>query len=109
MPKVNAIRPAVSIKKPSGTILISISVDGSRIHRSLLKKIWWNIIKYFVKSVEMMAARAAIRPKNSPVPRQTEGGKKAFHISFVTAIKTRAEAHRTRHTLRMEMAARNSP
>lgn len=33
------MRAAVSIKNPSGTMLISKSVLGSRIHRSLSKKI----------------------------------------------------------------------
>ena len=63
-PKRKAIRPAVSMKNPSGTILISISVDGSRIHRSLLKNIWWKRIKYFVKFVDIIAASAAIDAKN---------------------------------------------
>ena len=47
-PKSRAMRAAVSMKKPSGTMLMSMSVAGSRIHRSLLKKIWWNMMKYLV-------------------------------------------------------------
>ena len=35
----------ISIKKPCGTIFIKLSVAGSSIHKSLLKKIWWKIIK----------------------------------------------------------------
>ena len=57
-PKRPAMRAAVSIKNPSGTMLMSISVAGSRIHRSLVKNIWWNMTKYLEKSVEMIRARA---------------------------------------------------
>ena len=56
-PNRMAIRAAVSIKKGSGTILIRRSVRASRIQRSLSKKIWWKIIKYFVKSVDITAAK----------------------------------------------------
>ena len=45
-----SIRCVISTKKPSGTIFIKLSVVGSSIHKSLLKKIWWKIIKYFSKS-----------------------------------------------------------
>ena len=57
-PKSRAMRAAVSMKKPSGTMLMSMSVAGSRIHRSLVKKMWWNMMKYLVKSVDMIRPRA---------------------------------------------------
>ena len=64
-----AICAAVSKKKPSGTMLMSMSVRGSRTHRSLLKKILWKTIKYFVKSVDIMPIKTKATAKTAPVPR----------------------------------------
>ena len=88
------------MKKPSGTMLMSMSVDGSRIHRSLLKKIWWNMMKYLEKSVDMMSPRAVISPKNRPVPMQREDGRARPHPGFGGSHeRQKGPAPRTRHTL----------
>ena len=100
------MRAAVSMKKPSGTMLMSMSVAGSRIHRSLLKKIWWNMMKYLVKSVDMMSPRAVISAKNSPVPMHREGGRTRPILALVAAMRMRRPAPRTRHILRMDRAFR---
>ena len=84
-----AMRAAVSMKKPSGTMLMSMSVAGSRIHRSLLKKIWWNMMKYLVKSVDMMSPRTVINAKNSPVPMHREGGRTRPILALVAAMRMR--------------------
>lgn len=49
---------------------------GPRIElqRSLVKKILWKIIKYFVKSVEMIPASRAVTPRNKTVPAQSVRG-----------------------------------
>ena len=107
-PKRRAIRAAVSMKNPSGTMLISISVDGSKIHRSLVKKIWWNMMKYLEKSVDMISPRAVIRPKNRPVPMQREGGRTFLIRAFVAAMNARSRTVSTRQTVRMDMAFRKS-
>ena len=81
--KVTPILAAVSTKNGSGTMFINKSVDGSRIHRSLVKNILWKSIKYFVKSVDIMAARAAVNAKNSAVPIQSIRGSRRFISAFV--------------------------
>ena len=73
---------------------MSMSVDGSRIHRSLVKKIWWNMMKYFEKSVEMMAARIAVMPKNRPVPRQTDFGNTRLKSAFSRNRMMTPESHK---------------
>lgn len=84
-PKVNPIRRAVSIKKGSGTMFISKSVDGSSIHKSFVKKIWWKTIKYFEKSVDITANRKADTAKNSPEPRQNVFESINFKFDFNTS------------------------
>lgn len=96
-------------ENPSGTILISISVDGSRIHRSLLKNIWWKRIKYFVKFVDIIAASAAIDAKNSPVPIQREEGRSVRRSAFEKTINSRAIMQTATQILRSTMAFKNSP
>lgn len=68
--KVMPIRAAVSMKNGSGTMLIRRSVRGSSCQRSLVKKILWKIIKYFVKSVEMIPASRRSRPEIKPSRRR---------------------------------------
>ena len=68
------MRSAVSMKKGSGTMLINISVAGSRIHKSLLKKILWKTTKYLEKSVDIIPPTTRARAKNTPVPIQRENG-----------------------------------
>ena len=97
MPKVIAIRRAVSIKNGSGTILINKSVAGFKIHKSLSKKIWWNTIKYLEKSLATMAAMTRAAAKNNPVPRQREPGTTVFKMflrsGFFLLQNTRSAAY----------------
>ena len=87
--KVKAIRAAVSAKNGSGTILIRRSVAGSRIHRSLSKKILWKIIKYFVKSVDIRRASPAVKTIKMPVPVQMALGRIRFTSAFTRNISAR--------------------
>lgn len=107
MPKRKAILPAVSMKKPSGTMLMSMSVEGSKIHRSLLKKMWWNITKYFVKLVDIIRARAAMVPKKRPVPTHREGQRTCFILAFVKTMKSSRAVASPRQIRRKAMAFRN--
>lgn len=95
-PKVTPILAAVSIKNGSGTMLIKRSVAGSRIHRSLSKKILWKITKYFVKSVDITAARTAVSMKKIPVPAQRARGRTKRRLAFdrIRKIMQRAAAAR---------------
>ena len=108
-PNRKAMRPAVSMKNPSGTILISISVVGSKIHRSLVKNMWWNMMKYFVKLVDIIAASAAITAKNSPVPIQREEGSNVRRSAFERIINKSITTQTTRQIRRRAMAFKNSP
>ena len=62
-------------------MLMSMSVRGSRTHRSLLKKILWKTIKYFVKSVDIMPIRASATAKTAPVPMQRDFGIRRFNAA----------------------------
>ncbi len=103
------MRKTVSRKKPSGTMLMSISVEGSSIHKSFLKNIWWNIIKYLVKSVEIMSAVAADRKKKIPVPAHTARGKVLLKLVFNKRRTIRHKAMTMRQPDRMDRAPKNSP
>ena len=83
---------------------MSMSVDGSRIHRSLVKKIWWNMMKYLEKSVDIISPSAVTRPKNRPVPRQREDGRTFLIRAFVAAMNASNRTVSTRQTVRMDMA-----
>ena len=86
--KVTPILAAVSTKNGSGTMFINKSVDGSRIHRSLVKNILWKSIKYFVKSVDIMAARAAVNAKNSAYRyRASEAAGVLYQLSSAKAVR----------------------
>ena len=98
--KVMPIRAAVSMKNGSGTILISRSVRGSSCQRSLVKKILWKIIKYFVKSVEMIPASRAVTPRNKTVPAQSIRGSRCFNGTFKSASSATDAAARNRQRRR---------
>ena len=103
-PKRPAMRAAVSIKNPSGTMLMSISVAGSRIHRSLVKNIWWNMTKYLEKSVEIIRARAVISPKNRPHPIHRDEGRVCLIRPLAAAIKISNKAAAARQIRRMAVS-----
>ena len=60
---------------------MSMSVRGSRIHKSLVKKILWKTIKYFEKSVDITPISARATAKTAPVPMQSD-----FGISRLSAL-----------------------
>ena len=51
-------------KKPSGTMLMSMSVRGSRDPQIIVEKILWKTMKYFEKSVDIMPIRASATAKD---------------------------------------------
>lgn len=65
---------------------MSISVRGSRTHRSLLKKILWKTIKYFVKSVDIMPIKTKATAKTAPVPTQRDFGIRRFNAAVRSAL-----------------------
>ena len=69
------MQAAVSMKKPSGTMLMSMSVAGSRIHRSLLEEDMVEHDEVFGEVSGYDESRAVISAKNSPVPMHREGGR----------------------------------
>ena len=81
----------ISIKKPCGTIFIKLSVAGSSIHKSLLKKIWWNIIKYFSKSPAIRNTKTEVMARVIKVPNVSTFDRKQNTLPFnnFTAIMQR--------------------
>ena len=86
-----SIRSVISTKKPSGTIFIKLSVAGSSIHKSLLKKIWWKIIKYFSKSPAIRNTKTAVITRVNKVPNVSTFDRKQNILPFnnFTAIMQR--------------------
>ena len=109
MPKVIAILAAVSMKNGSGTMLISKSVRGSKSQRSLLKNIWWKMTKYFVKFVDIRAARAASIANKNIVPPQIVRGSTCHKSALIVTRRRIVTAITMTQQRRIAMAARKRP
>ena len=85
--------------------MINRSVAGSNSHKSLLKKIWWKITKYFVKSVDITSPSTQIMAKNSPVPQQTDRGT----TRAISAFRSHRRATQTKAVTMQIRRSTNAP
>ena len=80
----------MSIKNPSGSILISKSVFGSNKYKSLSKNSLWKISKYFVKFVEIISDNRATNIIINRLPTWNDFASTYFQFSFKIRGKPRA-------------------